>query len=272
MATFNYQGLTYYYEIHGQGTPLLLLNGIMMSTKSWTPFISVFSQHHQLILLDMLDQGQSARANFSYTQAHQVLVILQLLDHLQLKQVHVVGISYGAEVALQLAGTAPARISKLIVFNTVLETNSALKKLGNQWNQVAESGDGEAYYELTIPVIYSATFKREKAAWMQQRKAVLMPIFHSPIFLQAMIRLTKSAESHNIRWFSERIKMPTLIVGSSEDTLTPFVWQEDLGRLLPHAHLIRLEKVGHASMYEKPDLFTSIVLGFLANQPTNYQI
>jgi pimeloyl-ACP methyl ester carboxylesterase len=272
MATFTYQGLTYYYEVHGEGTPLLLLNGLMMSTKSWTPFIQAFKQHHQLILLDMLDQGQSARATFAYTQAHQVQVVLALLTHLAIPAVHLLGISYGGQVALQLAGNAPERVLSLMVFNTVAETNETLKALGKRWNEVAALGDGEGYYQLTIPVIYSSTFKQEKHAWMQQRKAVLMPIFHSPTFLQAMMRLTTSAETHTIHPIAQRITMRTLIVGSAEDTLTPFVWQQDLAKLIPHAHLIRLEKVGHASMYEKPDLFVSLVLGFSSNQPSVYQI
>lgn len=272
MPSFSYEGLHYYYETHGDGTPLLLLNGIMMSTKSWTPFVAPLAARHRVILLDMLDQGQSSRASFSYTQAHQVQVILALLQHLKLSEVTVMGISYGGEVALQLAATSPRHVKKLLVFNTVGYTNSELKALGDQWNEVAASGDGEKYYEFTIPVIYSSTFKSTHAAWMAQRKKVLLPIFQNPAFLQAMMRLTDSADAHDIRWCSERITMPTLIVGSSEDTLTPFAWQDHLATIIPHAHLIRLEKVGHASMYEKPELFVSIVLGFTAEKPTIYQI
>jgi 3-oxoadipate enol-lactonase len=272
MPVFNYQGLAYYYEVHGQGTPLLLLNGIMMSTKSWRPFVPAFSSQHQLILLDMLDQGQSARATTSYTQAHQVQVVMALCQHLQIHHLAVMGISYGGEVALQLAITAPQLISHLMIFNSVAYTDSTLKALGDQWNDVASRGDGEAYYALTIPVIYSDTFKATHQSWLEERKKVLLPIFQSPVFLNAMIRLTKSAESHDVRWAVSRITMPTLIVGSSEDTLTPYAMQVTLASFIPHAHLLKIEHAGHASMYEKPSLFTSLILGFIAPQPDRYQI
>ena len=55
MAYFEYQGKNVYYETHGEGKPLILLNGIMMSTKSWGIFKEAFSANNRLILLDFLD-------------------------------------------------------------------------------------------------------------------------------------------------------------------------------------------------------------------------
>ena len=55
MATLEFQDYSIYYEVYGKGKPLLILNGIMMSTASWQMFIASFSQKNQLILVDMLD-------------------------------------------------------------------------------------------------------------------------------------------------------------------------------------------------------------------------
>ena len=53
MSTLNFNGKNINYRVVGEGKPLLILNGIMMSTKSWTPFEKAFTKHNnQLILLD----------------------------------------------------------------------------------------------------------------------------------------------------------------------------------------------------------------------------
>jgi len=55
MANFEFQGRSIYYEEHGQGRPLLVLNGIMMSCGSWAEFVEPFSRDNRLILLDFLE-------------------------------------------------------------------------------------------------------------------------------------------------------------------------------------------------------------------------
>ncbi len=59
MANFMFGNKSIYYEEYGQGEPLILLNGIMMSCMSWAEFIEPFSVHNRLILVDFLDQGRS---------------------------------------------------------------------------------------------------------------------------------------------------------------------------------------------------------------------
>ena len=59
MASFCFEGRQVYYETYGQGKPLLLLNGIMMSCASWKEFIEPLSAINTLILVDMMDQGKT---------------------------------------------------------------------------------------------------------------------------------------------------------------------------------------------------------------------
>ena len=63
---FVFNGKKIYYETMGEGQPILLLNGIMMSTGSWENFKESFSANNRLILLDFLDQGRSARMTGRY--------------------------------------------------------------------------------------------------------------------------------------------------------------------------------------------------------------
>lgn len=260
---FTYKDKQVYYEVHGQGNPILILNGIMMSTKSWAQFIDPFTVNNQLILLDFLDQGQSDKVFTQYDHSLQVDVVIGLLDHLQLDKVNVYGVSYGGQIALQVALKAPERIDKLCLFNTSDETSYWLSEVGHAWNKAAI--DGEAYYLTTIPIIYSPKFFNENREWMENRKKVLMGVFSDPNFIESMIRLTKSSEPYNVSDRVSQIKHQTLIVGCEYDFVTPYYQQQQLHQKLENSQLIYVPDSGHALMYEKPALFVSLVLGFLNN-------
>ncbi len=273
MATFNYQGKMVFYQVDGSDSSntLLLLNGIMMSTKSWDPFVETFAKHSRLLRVDFLDQGQSDKMTDNYTQAIQVDLLAALLDHLDLSKVHVAGISYGGSIALQFAAKYGNRVDKLMLFNAVAKTSPWLKAIGDGWNEVAASRNGLAYYHIAIPMIYSPMFYTKRLEWMEERKKLLVPLFSDETFLNAMTRLTKSAETHDVEATLKSIDNHTLIIASEEDYLTPPFEQVRLANALPNASLITFNDCGHASMYEKPDLFVSTILGFMQTKD-NYPL
>lgn len=267
MSVFKYDSHDIHYIVDGDLKSskeiIVLLNGIMMSTMSWEIFKKSFTDDTVLIRYDMIDQGGSSKVDFQYTQDLQVDILKALLDHLEVKSVNVVGISYGASIALQFAAKHQDRIHKLIVANVVAKTSPWLKAIGDGWNQVGRTRDGEAYYNITIPYIYSPQFYTTRLQWMENRKKILIPIFSNPDFLDAMERLTVSAETHDVVAFLPDITVDTLIISSKEDYLTPMFEQEYIHNLMPNSNVVVLQECGHASMYEKPELFASLVLGFV---------
>ncbi len=268
MATLKFSDYEIYYERYGQGKPILILNGIMMSTKSWQAFIETFSQHNELILMDLLDQGQSSKLNdIEYNQSIQVEAVKHLIEKCQLNNLALFGISYGGEVAIQLAARYPELVERCLFFNTAAYTSPWLKEIGEAWNMAAHNPQN--YYSTTIPVIYSPKFYERRIDWMENRKKILLNVFSDPVFIEAMIRLTNSANSYDERKNLSKITCPSLVVGCEFDMITPFHNQVDLAKALPNANLIYIPDSGHASMYEKPVLFTSLILGFVNNSLTD---
>ena len=274
MPFFQFKDYQVHYEVDGNANKpvLLLLNGIMMSTKSWDPFVEAFTQTVQLLRVDMLDQGDSDTLKAGYTQAIQVEMLKALMDHLSLKKVHLAGISYGGSVALQFAKAHQDRLETLILFNAVAKTSPWLKAIGDGWNAAAKTRDGEAYYNTTIPFIYSPAFYTNHIDWMEARKEKLVPIFSTPAFLDRMVRLTKSAESHDVEAVLPNIKVATLIVASEYDFLTPPSEQIRIQKRMPNARLKTFNDCGHASMYEQPELFVTTIVGFMQASNHSYTI
>lgn len=273
MAILNFKGRNIYYDIQGEGKPFIILNGIMMSTKSWEPFVETFKENNTLIRLDFIDQGQSDKLKSSvYTQDIQVQIVECLLKELKLNKVSVVGISYGGEVAIQFAIKHPNLVDRLVLFNTTPYTSPWLAEIGYKWNSIGKTRDGQTYYQATIPAIYSPSFYEQKLEWMKKREQILLPVFSNPEFLDQMERLTNSAEHYDVRNELHQITAPTLIIAADEDYLTPMSNQKVLHEMIKNSDLVILPGVGHASMYEKPLLFVTLVLGFINAKETQYNI
>lgn len=264
MSYFKFQEYQVYYQVEGEGKPLVILNGIMMSTKSWQPFMPSLLAFHKVIRVDFLDQGQSDKlVGKTYTQQLQVEMLVALFQHMQLNKVNIVGISYGGEVALQLACDYPELVDRLVLFNTTAYTSPWLSDIGKGWMSSGKTRDAMHYYYTAIPVIYSPHFYEKHLSWMRNREQALKPIFSNPAFLDAMERLTLSADHHDLMNQLQHIVAPTLIVSAEQDYLTPMHNQEFLYRQIKQAQWVKIPEAGHASMYEKPLLFTTLVIGFI---------
>lgn len=271
MAELIFQDKKVHYEVHGNvGEPIVLLNGIMMSTASWKPFIEGMTRNNTLVLVDFFDQGQSERMTESYDHSIQVELLDAVLEEvsaqLWYEKFTLMGISYGGEVAIQYALAHPNRVRRLVLANTCGRTSSWLKKIGDGWNEVAKAGSGYAYYLTTIPVIYSTKFFEDRADWMENREAFLTEYFGREDVRQALIRLTDSSVSYNVVDRLHEITCPTLIISSSEDVLVPPTEQQLLHEKIKGSVYVTINGSGHASMYEVPEAFAALTLGF-ANLP-----
>ena len=270
MAEFLFEGKKVYYETYGEGRPLLLLNGIMMSCASWKEFIEPLSAQNMLILVDMLDQGKSEKMTEAYDHAVQLRLVDALLDELKLEKCVIAGISYGSEVGLEYAIDHPDRVDILLLFNATAATGPWLDDIGKAWNLA--TGNADSYYYTSIPVIYSPRFYTQHNDWMERRREILRPVFSDEVFINAMIRLTNSSSNYDVRSRLDEVDCPTLIVSCQQDYLTPVEEQKYLADNIKDSHYVVIQNSGHASMYEQPMLFASLILGFANANKAKYNI
>ena len=90
------------HRLDGDGEPLLLLNGGMMSISSWDPFIEPFVERYRVVRCDFRGQLRSHEPPHRTLDGH-VADVIALLDSLKIARTRVIGASFGAEVGLLLA-------------------------------------------------------------------------------------------------------------------------------------------------------------------------
>lgn len=116
MAYFEYENKNVFYEITGQGEPLLLLHGNTASSRMFDPVINQYSNHFKTIRIDFPGHGKSARLGKFETDFwhYNSKVCSKLIDLLSIDKVSVVGTSGGALVAINLGLENPERIKYII--------------------------------------------------------------------------------------------------------------------------------------------------------------
>lgn len=116
-------GLEMYYEIHGEGEPLVLLHGGLCSTAIFNHLLPLFTKTRQVILVDL--QGHGRTADIDRPISYEALAddMAELIKHLDIKKADLLGYSLGAGVSLQTAARHPELVKKLVVISTVFKRN-----------------------------------------------------------------------------------------------------------------------------------------------------
>ena len=256
-------GGSIYYEIHGEGEPLLLLNGLMMNTVSWMDFIPQFADKFRLILLDFRDQGRSSKLPEGYDNAIHAEDLLELLDELKLDRVHMVGTSYGGQVALKFALKYQDRLKTLILPHTISWIPNQLKAIGEGWEEAAQLYDGAKFFKLAIPWIYSRHFYQNSLEWLNNRQQLFKTMLTKEWF-DSMVRLSRSTNKYYISPEElQSIKVPTLIIGAEEDMVTPIDVMSVIYDNIKGCEFVIMYKSGHGAFLEKMHEFVTVVCGFV---------
>ncbi len=253
-----------YYEVHGNGKPLVLLNGIMMNTLSWAEHIPVFKNHCQVITYDMRDQGQSSRLEEGYKIDIHADDLKKLLDHLGIQKVDILGVSYGGQAALIFSLKFPEMVKRLVLSNTAAHVDQYLLSMGQMWKRAAKLYDGEAFFDLALIPIYSRSFYNLHYEWLSNRRALFRD-FLSREWFDGFVRLASSNETYDLRKELAAIEAKTLLIGAEEDIITPEAQMLEMHRAMKNSQFVSIPDTGHAAFLEKRETFCTLIRGFLVD-------
>ena len=106
-------GIKMYYEIEGQGEPLLLIMGTAADHNTWSAQVSAYRNHYTVITYDARGTGQSTHPQGKEEYSMQILAedAAALLDELDISRAHVSGLSLGSATAQELAINHPGKVA-----------------------------------------------------------------------------------------------------------------------------------------------------------------
>ncbi|MGD1992102.1 MAG: alpha/beta fold hydrolase [Anaerolineae bacterium] len=263
MPRIRANGIQLYYEFHGpeDADVLVLSNGVLMSTASWAYQTPVLSRHYRLLLYDCRGMWQSERPAGPYSMALHADDLAALLDRLGVERAHIGGISYGAEISMVFALNYPERTRSLILSSAVSQIDPLLKGMMEGWIAAVRAKDPEIFFRVTYPVNFSETWiaaNQEALAAARER--------YEELDYDAFLELLLSFSQFDITDQLQRIAAPTLVIVGEEDILKPRKYAEIIAREIPHTELAIVPHAGHAVLWERPGVFNSLILGFLAKQ------
>lgn len=129
-------GLQLYYEIYGNGEPLVLLHGGLGAIEMFGPNLPVLAQSRQVIAVDLQGHGRTADIDRPLNVAFMADDIAALLKHLRVEQADIMGYSLGGGVALQTAIRHPEVVRKLVVISTPIRRKAFYPDILSQQEQM----------------------------------------------------------------------------------------------------------------------------------------
>jgi len=104
-----------YYQLQGEGEPLLLISGLGCDNSAWLPIIDELSKSFRIIIFDNRGAGQSIVPETPYSIRDMADDVGELLDYLSIHSTRVIGHSMGGYIAQEFAINYPERVEKLIL-------------------------------------------------------------------------------------------------------------------------------------------------------------
>lgn len=249
--------ISLYYEIQGEGPPLVFLHGLGSSIQDWENQINYFEKKYQTITPDLRGHGKSDKPKGHYTVPLFSADIMQFIKTVINQPVHLVGHSLGGMIAFQLAVDHPELLISLTIIN---------------------SGPSVIFPSLVSRVRFLMRLLSVRLFGMHQISHALAKIlFPHPAqnqlrmqFIHRWMENDPHAYLNSLHAFHDwdvtakltSIQCPTLIIGSDHD-YTPIAYKDFYTRLIPNAELANIPNSYHMANLDQPDEVNKALDNFL---------
>jgi pimeloyl-ACP methyl ester carboxylesterase len=259
MERIDVDGRTIAFEKAGSGPPLVLLHGGISDSRSWRPQIEALSDAYTVVAWDAPGCGQSADPPESFRLPEYADTLARFVEAVGLDRPHVLGLSFGGGLALELYRRHPHVPRTLILASAYAGWAGSLPP-----EEVAERLERALRETRAPPKTWAAAY---------------LPSFFGPAVSEAVldetlamiedarpagtIPMLKGFAEADLRDVLPRIAVPTLLLYGDADVRSPLQVAEALHREIPGSELVVLSGVGHCAQMEAPERFNAEVRRFL---------
>ena len=235
-----------YYEVHGEGPPVVFAHGAGGTHLSWWQQIPAMSEHFQCVTFDHRGFGYSRDVGDRPGSEAFIDDLHALLDHLGIDRVGLIGQSMGGRTVLGFASAYPERVSALILCDTTGGyTDPSIERLLSQ--QSIERSPFAPSFSERHPERAFLYREIQRLTLERELEAIRMQVEAPPTEINPIIE-------HEI---------PTLFIVGEEDRLVAPAVIEAVHDKIPHSEFAVVPEAGHSVYYERPKMFNRITLEFL---------
>ncbi len=259
MPKIKINDINLFYEIEGQGEPVLFLHGLGSSTVDWEYQIPYFAKDYQTITVDIRGHGQSDKPSGAYSIALFADDISKFIKSsaISANKVNIVGISMGGMLALQVAASYPELVKSIVVVNSLADFT--LKNLSDKYQYfkrilivklVGMRKMGEIIASRLLPGEEFAEIREIFAnRWARNNKKA---------YLNSMAAIVNWTLEDSL----DKITCPTLILTADQD-YTPIEKKQALAKAITNAKLAIITNSRHATPIDQKDEFNATVDKFI---------
>jgi len=252
-----------YYEVLGQGDPLLLVPGLGVTCRTWDAIVPELSRHFTLILTDNRGLGMSQAKRQPCSLADYSSDLVELLDYLQVDRTHVLGLSLGGIISQRFAIDHPSRLDRLVLISCAHRFSPFLSQTAHLLRHALRRFPWEVFLRSidvlgTAPEFFDAN---EKMLEQQLRAKCSVKIDRKSVVAQLRcLACSEVAPEHF------RIEAPTLVMAGQEDRLIPSCYARKMAETIPGSQFIELARCGHNPFQEMPDAVLPTIVEFLRHR------
>ena len=238
-ATIN--GAEIYYELYGEGEPLLLLHGgLGNGTYFRNQIPTLVEVGYQLIVMDSRGHGRSSFDDKPITYELMASDVIGLLDVLAIEKASIVGWSDGGIIGLEIALTHPERLNKVVAYGANYDPSGVRLDIGT-----------DDYFNAYINAAYEDYLALSPAPERWDEFLTNISVMWATLPNYADEQLTT-------------ITTPFLILDGQGEEAIDLNQTKLMALLIPGAELNLMPGTGHFAMFEQPDIFNQIVIEYLA--------
>lgn len=253
MARARVNGIDLYYESHGDGAAVVFAHGRGGNHLSWWQQVASFAPDYRCITFDHRGFGLSQDVPGGPGSAAFAGDLLGLLDHLEIRDAHLVGQSMGGLTCLDFALAHRERTRGLVLAGTtggIADPGvlAALKRRGPLPADLTERALSDAFRQ-----------KEPTRTFLFREISSLNP--EEQDGGGALFTSGAGPKAPDLA----RFRIPTLFIVGSADVITPVHVVEATAKCIPNSKLEVVDGAGHSVYYEMPDRFNDLILDFLSS-------
>lgn len=247
-----------FYARRGSGEPLVLVQGMAGHHAIWgEPFLTALARDFDVINLDHRGIGESTDVPGDFTVFDLAEDVVALLDALDIRDAHVLGVSFGGMVAQELVLQHPDRLRRLVLGCSYcggpdgsLRAPGPLRMMTAMHTRDVEQAIRAAYVSNFAPDF--AADEHNYAPFKEVSLSVVAPV-------HVILRQAKASFAHDTSARLGSVETPTLVLHGRQDDMLEYVNGELIAKLIPDAQLHTFEDTGHMFWWEHPDESAALI-------------